>query len=156
MWDLSQPFYLKYTGTKLQVINKDGKLEFEKAAYGGYTLESSDLYDDPVKLGRYNVFYNASLLHANHNTLGLYQDKMPVLGEKRMLIKAGGNILYTCSGICLYNSYLDRKISEHSPLYHRTYVGIRTLLPTLIKGSTASPKYMDTIENIKINTEDIT
>ena len=156
LWDLSQPFYLKYTGNKLQVINKYGKLEFEKAAYGGYTLESSDLYGDPVKLGRYNVFYNASLLHANHNTLGLYQDKMPVLGEKRMLIKAGGNILYTCSGICLYNSYLDRKISEHSPLYHRSYVGIRTLLPTLIKGSTASPKYMDTIENIKINTEDIT
>ena len=116
----------------------------------------ADLYGDPVKLGRYNVFYNVSLLHANHNTLGLYQDKMPVLGEKRMLIKAGGNILYTCSGICLYNSYLDRKISEHSTLYHRSYVGIRTLLPTLIKGSTASPKYMDTIENIKINTEDIT
>ena len=113
-----QPFYLKYTGNKLQVINKDGKLEFEKAAYGGYTLESSDLYGDPVKLGRYNVFYNASLLHANHNTLGLYQDKMPVLGEKRMLIKAGGNILYTCSGICLYNdtaipsSSLDKVISS--------------------------------------------
>ena len=39
MWDLSQPFYLKYTGNKLQVINKDGKLEFEKAAYGGQALE---------------------------------------------------------------------------------------------------------------------
>lgn len=39
LWDLSQPFYLKYTGNKLQVINKDGKLEFEKAAYGGQALE---------------------------------------------------------------------------------------------------------------------
>ena len=107
-------------------FNKFDISSYDNIAYGGYTLESSDLYGDPVKLGRYNVFYNASLLHANHNTLGLYQDKMPVLGEKRML-------------------------SEHSPLYHRSYVGIRTLLPTLIKGSTASPKYMETIENIKVN-----
>lgn len=132
-------------------FNKFDISSYDNIAYGGYTLESADLYGDPVKLGRYNVFYNASLLHANHNTLGLYQDKIPVLGEKRMLIKAGGDIRYTCSGICLYNSYLDRKISEHSPLYHRTYVGIRTLLPTLIKGSAVSPKYMETIENIKVN-----
>ena len=52
-------------------------------------------------------------------------------------------------------SYLQHGIHVVG-IYHRSYVGIRTLLPTLIKGSTASPKYMDTIENIKINTEDIT
>lgn len=132
-------------------FNKMDIRSYDNIAYGGYTLESSDLYGEPVKLGRYNVFYNTSLLHANHNTLGLYQDKTPAIGEKRMLIKAGGNIHYTCSGICLYDTYLDRKISEQASFYHYVYTKSRLLISTLIKGSAVKPKYMETIDNIKVN-----
>lgn len=137
-------------------INKMDIKSYDNIDYGGYTLESADLYGDPVKLGRYNVLYNSSLLYANNNTLALYQDKIPVLGEKRMLIKAGGNIHYTCSGICLYNAYLDRKVSEHAPYYHHAYAAkSRSLILNLIKGSAVRPKYMEAINNIKVNIEDI-
>lgn len=137
-------------------FNKMDIKSYDNIDYGGYTLESADLYGDPVKLGRYNVLYNSSLLYANHNTLALYKDRIPVLGEKRMLIKAGGNIHYTCSGICLYNAYLDRKVSENSPMYHHAYAAkSRSLILNLIKGSAVRPKYMEAINNIKVNIEDI-
>lgn len=119
LWDLSQPFYLKYTGNKLQFINKDGKLEFEKAAYGGQALEQK-----PESSG-----YKVHEVTIKNKVYYFHYDK-DRQGNKESGVLPEGNYFVDIDGKSVYGFFYDMEkfFLSRLDIYRTSYLDDKNIL----------------------------